>query len=140
MQTFLPYASFEQSAVVLDRQRLGKQRVEGLQLLRALSGMTKGWVNHPAAKMWRGHEWLLFDYTRTICSEWVMRGYTDTCYAKVTDLANEHGSMWGDVEPLWLGVEAVHLSHRSNLVRKAPDHYGPLFPDTPDDLPYVWPS
>lgn len=36
-----------------------------------------------------------------------------------------------------------HRSHRSNLLRKDPDHYGPIFlPDEPslrDDVPYVWP-
>ena len=39
----------------------------------------------------------------------------------------------------WLGDPAVHRSHQSALVRKNPDHYRPLFPDVPDDLPYVWP-
>jgi hypothetical protein len=43
------------------------------------------------------------------------------------------------VLPPWLGDEAFHLSHRSALVRKDPDHYRPLYPDAPDDLPYVWP-
>jgi hypothetical protein len=34
----------------------------------------------------------------------------------------------------------VQLSHRSSLLRKDPEHYGPLFPsDTPRDLYYVWP-
>src|SRR3712207_7307101 len=32
-----------------------------------------------------------------------------------------------------------HLSHRSALVRKDPARYRPLFPEVPDDLPYVWP-
>lgn len=36
MQTFLPYSSFRMTAEVLDRQRLGKQRVEALQILRIL--------------------------------------------------------------------------------------------------------
>jgi hypothetical protein len=35
VQTFLPYADFAESARVLDRARLGKQRVEALQVLRA---------------------------------------------------------------------------------------------------------
>ena len=43
MQTFLPYSSFYQSARVLDRQRLGKQRVETLQILKSLSDPTYGW-------------------------------------------------------------------------------------------------
>ena len=34
----------------------------------------------------------------------------------------------------------MQLSHRSSLLRKNPEHYGPLFPpDTPRDLDYVWP-
>lgn len=36
MQTFLPYPNFNESAQVLDRQRLGKQRVEVLQILQAI--------------------------------------------------------------------------------------------------------
>ncbi|HMC68015.1 MAG TPA: pyrimidine dimer DNA glycosylase/endonuclease V, partial [Mycobacteriales bacterium] len=36
MQTFLPYSRFDASAAVLDDLRLGKQRVETLQILRAL--------------------------------------------------------------------------------------------------------
>lgn len=56
MQTFLPYQSFSDSASALDRQRLGKQRVEAWQILQALTGASRGWAHHPAAKMWRGFE------------------------------------------------------------------------------------
>lgn len=38
MQTFLPYASYAKSASVLDNKRLGKQRVETLQILQVLLG------------------------------------------------------------------------------------------------------
>ena len=48
MQTFLPYPDFVASARCLDRRRLGKQRVEVLQLLRALLVPGSGWANHPA--------------------------------------------------------------------------------------------
>ena len=60
MQTFLPYESFKQSARVLDWRRLGKQRVEGMQIINAIEGKPrqdgkpyKGWLNHPATVMWR---------------------------------------------------------------------------------------
>ena len=57
MQTFLPYKDFSRSAKVLDRQRLGKQRVEGLQILQCLLGIgSLRWKNHPAVKMWKGAE------------------------------------------------------------------------------------
>ena len=54
MQTFLPVADFEESARLLDSPRLGKQRVETLQILRALELPDYGWANHPVVTMWRG--------------------------------------------------------------------------------------
>lgn len=38
MQTFLPYSDFERSAASLDDLRLGKQRVETLQIMQSLFG------------------------------------------------------------------------------------------------------
>lgn len=38
MQTFLPYPDFSKSASVLDKRRLGKQRVENLQIMQVLLG------------------------------------------------------------------------------------------------------
>lgn len=48
MQTFLPFPSFIESARVLDNKRLCKQRVECLQILKALHDPSYGWQNHPA--------------------------------------------------------------------------------------------
>jgi len=135
MQTFLPYNDFEKSAQVLDRQRLGKQRVEVLQLLKALAGETKGWVNHPAAKMWRGYENTLAIYGMVICSEWIKRGYKDTCFAKIMSYRNYDTAV---VVPKWLGREDFHASHRSNLLRKNPEYYSQFGWDESPDLPYVW--
>ena len=39
MQTFLPYSDFEQSLSCLDNKRLGKQRVESMQILNILTGI-----------------------------------------------------------------------------------------------------
>lgn len=52
MQTFLPYPDFAESAHVLDRSRLGKQRVETIQVQRGLVVPGYGWRHHPAVKMW----------------------------------------------------------------------------------------
>ena len=38
MQTFLPYQNFIKSAKCLDYKRLGKQRVEALQIHNIISG------------------------------------------------------------------------------------------------------
>ena len=51
MQTFLPFSDFAQTAAVLDARRLGKQRVEVLQILRALTFDDYGWRTYPAVTM-----------------------------------------------------------------------------------------
>ena len=77
MQTFLPHEDFVESASSLDWRRLGKQRIETKQILLTLTGHSSGWVNHPAVKMWRGHEYSLAFYGCVICEEWRSRGYRD---------------------------------------------------------------
>ena len=148
MQTFLPYADFERSARALDRKRLGKQRVETIQVLRALTRPGYGWANHPAVLMWRGFEEALGRYGLTCCHVWSELGFGDSCALTIaTDLraAGIHAIRTqaelaaADALPAWLDDEAVQCSHRSALLRKDPKHYRPLFPDIPDDLPYVWP-
>lgn len=136
MQTFVPYPDYYMSALVLDRQRLGKQRVETLQILNALAGISKGWTNHPAVRMWRGHENALVEYGVVVCTEWTERGYVDTCADKIKALWRPDESREA---PDWWGQVDVHLSHQSNLVRKAPKHYRRFFPFVPDNLDYVWP-
>ena len=133
MQTFLPYADFALSAKVLDRARLGKQRIEVLTILRG------GWANHPASKMWRGYEWWLAQYGIIICKEWISRGYQDTTLNKILEINESFPELPSD-EPYWLGNNEFHLSHQSNLVRKFPEHYKKYFPDVPDNLPYIWPK
>ena len=148
MQTFLPYADFESSVRALDQKRLGKQRVEVIQVVRALTVPGYGWANHPAALMWRGFEEALGRYGFACCEAWTDLGFGDTCAATIaTDLrtAGVHAVRTQDelaaVEalPPWLGDPELHRSHRSALVRKDPDFYSGRFPDAPDDLPYVWP-
>src|SRR3546814_13031822 len=56
MQTFLPYPDCRRSLECLDTRRLGKQRVEAMQLLNAAQRTTGGWIRHPAKLMWAGHE------------------------------------------------------------------------------------
>lgn len=142
MQTFMPYADVRASVGCLDRQRLGKQRIEALQILRALKGITKGWRNHPAAKMWEGFEPQLAFYGVAACDEWIDRGYNDTTRPRFFDTEPqvEEFALSPLEWPGWMGNLDFHLSHRSNLVRKSPEYYRIFFGDVPDNLPYVWPK
>jgi len=127
MNTFLPYPDFALSARCLDRARLGKQRIEVLQLLRGQ------WPNHPASRMWRGYEVALCHYGWAICDEWLERGYKDT----VRQQLHVEGSY---VAPWWLGDPEFHASHRSNLLRKSLLHYSSYGWEESPFLPYVWPK
>lgn len=205
MQTFLPFANMERSVSILDRQRLGKQRVETFQIVQRIVGArlvsTKkietdsvrdayyddqdrlirevphdadpdeyeeldgwdhmavtpvwktvdlpksewtvepldpgGWDRHPAFRMWRNHLGGLVEYQWHTCREWVSRGYVDTCWEKTLYLA----PMTNTVLPPWFGSMMFHRSHRSNLLRKMPEHYRPFFSDRlSDHHEYVWPE
>lgn len=148
MQTFLPYPDFARSAAALDPKRLGKQRVEALQVLRAVTRHTYGWKRHPAVRMWAGFPDGVAAYGLATCDEWVARGHGDTCAATIgADLA-EAGRPPPRTQaalarlallPDWIGDERVHRSHRAALVRKDPEFYGPQFPDVDPELPYFWP-
>ena len=135
MQTFLPYPSYSFSVKVLDWKRLGKQRVEARQILNVLMDSTKmGWRNHPAVLMWKGYEKSLALYLNETIREWEMRGYVNNMEYEDWRFTEKI------VHPPWLGDNRFHSSHRSNLLRKDPDHYGGLGWIEPNNLPYFWPT
>jgi Pyrimidine dimer DNA glycosylase len=148
MQTFVPYADFEASARALDTKRLGKQRVEVIQIVRALTVPGYAWSQHPAVLMWKGYEEALGRYGLTMCEVWLELGFGDTCAATIAaDLAafgipairSEAELAGAGALPPWLFDAAVQESHQSALVRKDPEFYRKLFPDVRPDLDYVWP-
>ena len=110
MQTFLPTSNFRESARLLDYKRLGKQRVEGMQLLNAMKPdyPHKGWLKHPAKIMWEGHEDMLKKYVNTMILEWIDRGYNNTMELYDFD--------WDAPMPEWMGNDKIHKSHTEELV------------------------
>lgn len=146
MQTFLPYPDFLASAHVLDRQRLGKQRVETLQILRALELPDYGWQNHPAVRMWRGRTPALVRYGLDCVRAWTGRGHDDSTAAQIAEFApwvrdlDQADLRRESLLPGWLGDERLHRSHRSQLLGKDPEFYRPLFPDTAEGIDYFWPE
>jgi len=145
MQTFLPYASFETSASVLDYRRLGKQRVETLQILQSLDrfqnqGVEKsGWINHPATQMWFGYEKSLINYGKIICLEWISRGYKDTCYEKISSFIDVF-IFSKDEDPWWLGVDKLHMSHKAMLYNKDSAYYAHFASASARCDTYWWPT
>ena len=127
MQTFLPVADFAESARLLDSPRLGKQRVETLQILRALELPDYGWASHPVVLMWRGRTPALVAYGVAMARIWRERGFADSTEAQIGEFAPQAVGVpqdelaAADLLPSWLGDEELHRSHRSNLIAKEPD-------------------
>lgn len=134
MQTFLPYPSFEETAIVLDYKRLGKQRVECKQILTALTE-GKGWIHHPATKMWKGFESALIEYSIVICKEFRNRGYKDSLLEYFEEKYQTPLEY-----PKWLGYDPFHSSHRSNLLRKDKAYYSQFNWTEPSNMDYIWPK
>jgi hypothetical protein len=132
MQTFLPYADFDESAKCLDSKRLGNQAYrEGKTLIDG------GWKNHPASKMWKGYEYALAEYCLACLRELQNRGRHYPQWFEYFE--NKKNQFQNTGLPPWIGNKEFHDSHKSNLMRKDKEHYSKYFGDFPDNLPYIWP-
>ena len=136
MQTFLPYESFEKSASVLDWRRLGKQRVEGMQIINAIENPNpQGWKNHPITIMWTPYVTALKHYTNVMIREWISQGYNNNMELYDVDEFIEDDMVHF---PYWLGKEEFHSSHRANLLRKDYEYYSQFGWKENPKSPYVW--
>lgn len=137
MQTF---PQFPASAQVLDRQRLGKQRVEAKQILQCLLGEgSTSWASHPAVRMWNGAERALAAYDAAVCREWLGRGYRDTLLPFF--LARLARRELGSVRlPWWVGEERFHSAHRASLLAKSPEWYSRFNWSESPEIAYWWPQ
>lgn len=132
--TFLPFPDFKQSISVLDTKRLGKQRVEASQILKAIRN-GGGYAKHPATKMWIGYENALCQYYNICLDEWESRGFTNNMVRE--NIAGEI------VYPWYIGWEIFHNSHKASLYRKDTEFYSCKFKDLESiyiNRGYIWPS
>lgn len=161
MQTFVPLLGSANIAKVLDRARLNKQALEGWQILMNLVQLdpqgnhriSKGWSNHPAVKMWRGHEGALVSYILKMTMEWEKRGYkttigekTLTTYIQAVRLGRINKE--SHKLPAWMKdrqlFDQIASSHRSALLSKDYEWYSQFgWPEDrgsrPETYDYVWP-
>lgn len=128
MQVFLSEYKFEDVAKALDTKRLVKQLLEGRQILQTLSGESAGWRNHPAVKMFIGHEGVLYLYLTAIRDEMKSRGYKWENNWEVIERV--HTQYFPNQErailPEWMDGEEfdrVVITHRGRLYAKAPELY-----------------
>lgn len=116
MQVFMPFENPYHSLNCLDTRRLGKQRVEASQIIKIIESQSTGaWSNHPATNMYRGYlEWLKAYYNLSLLLFESRGGNNIKLCSIPVDTANL-------IIPPFIGNHAFHLSHQSNLLRKAID-------------------
>lgn len=140
--TFRPYADHDRSASVLDYRRLGKQRVEAIQIAGAalsyLTGESGGWTNHPVVRMWAGqpnpyldhncgriHLSDLLHYYEAVSREWKRRGFNHAMDYRALPLYTvsfTHRPLLADHPLPWGPREELIQKHI--LLRKDPEWYG----------------
>lgn len=130
MQVFLPEYTFEKSAKVLDYKRLVKQLLEGRQIMSVLAQESPGraWRNHPAVRMFEGHEHDLYDYLTAIRDEMDVRGYKwQNNWAVIEDTFARNFAEEDYVPAEWIEdptvFDRVIITHRGRLWQKDPMHY-----------------
>lgn len=127
----MPYPDFGMCAAVLDYRRLGKQRVEALQIGNAIRGESRGWRSHPCVRMWEGYLPALLAYQNAMVLEWGRRGYRNVKMGLIP--------VDGVELPPWMGDERVHSSHRAALLLKDPEWYGQFGWKESPGYDYFWP-
>lgn len=90
-----------------------------------------GWFYHSAVLMWIGYRDALKKYLNVHIDQWVELGYTNNMKKYQLPVKIEY--------PPWTRDHEFLECHRSNLIRKDCEFYRPLFPDTEENLDYIWP-
>jgi hypothetical protein len=128
VNTFMLSSDYKITAKLLDRQRLGKQRVEAKQIIEAIASLyihdgskwvpnpnPSKWMHHPATRMWLGYATNLMVYFNVITQEWIERGYKNNLLFYTDNLSY--------IQPPWTYWKQVHYSHMASLMRKDVQYY-----------------
>lgn len=135
--TFL-IGSLSYTLDTLDSKRLGKQRVEAMQIINVIEQNLKGWSGHPAVKMWKNHVTALKYYHNKVVKKWIARGFNNNM--ELYDIPKKKYIEF----PWWYKFKPLHMSHKASLYRKNPEYYSEHFEMT-DELQkylktgYFWP-
>lgn len=119
MQVFTPYDNPFDCAKALwnDKKRFNKQLIEGKQILNAINGISKGWVNHPVTKMYKPYQTWLYNYINCLAyyGEY-KKGYLSP------RLAQDFSEKANSIKPPFLTKEFCN-QHKRRLFTKAPNLY-----------------
>jgi len=135
MEIFHSEETWSLSVLALDDKRLGKQRLECIQILLSLSGIINIWEipkyihNHPVTLLWKGNEDYLLSYTTACIIEWGNRGYKNTkCISAFHDMRAITGDYPVKGKPSFITADFIQ-SHKIKLYSKNPLFYAKYKPE-----------
>lgn len=145
VNTFILSSDNNETARLLRQPHLVKQITEGFQILSILEGTNKGkgFVNHPAVKMWEGYTEGLKDYIYCMMKEAKRREYKVNS-DKMKSIKQEETPEF----PNWFYNKRMHECHRAMLCHKHPE-YLEIFEKAEYEINtehykgkygYIWPS
>lgn len=125
MQIFIPFKEPLMVAKCLDKLRLNKQIVECRQIIDAIEGRKKGWINHPVVKMYRPYKDWLLNYSLCLAEYVKSEKYRETDYTSFFHSYRKavHYSMEADkIRPPFI-IDELCTQHKKRLYTKNPIHY-----------------
>lgn len=162
---FIIVPNIQLTADMMDKKRIGKQRIEVKQIIDILeeidkngSSKSKSRVSHPAIKSWIGYTNHLKVYFNIIVRKWISYGFKNNYELYDIDerpynivpcifdgkTASYDISKFNQYSfPFWVSFPPFYMSHQASLCRKDPLHYRGLLRDELKPFlnnGYFWPS
>jgi len=151
LDTWMPYDDPIKTASILDSKRLGAQIFEGIHILASLLRFEDYLVNpkkstrqYETTRIWKSYEKdLLYWYLKPMILEWQRRGFNWKGTVNERNInriskfmkKNHYRPITGS--PPWVCKEVCE-SHKSELVRRAPEIYAELFLGVDLSLPFIY--
>lgn len=119
------------SYVLIDTKTNKSKYVDIDKLVRINDAYVKlGYVYHTIIPMWFHYVPALIYYLKIHVNEFTNRGGTNRVDIPLESVV---------IYPPWCNDPDFLVRHRSNLIRKSNDWYGPIFPGISADMSYFWP-
>ena len=133
MQVFHPYKSALKSIQCLDNSRMGKQRLECIQILLANNNIDTEWEvpksvpPHKNVVLWKNYSGYLFYYLGILLNEWEDRGMKNfVCRGMYEKLRNIYGLQENTKRPRFIDNKFIQ-TQRLSLLNKKMEHYYKFF-------------
>lgn len=128
----------------IDTDLLATQRVDAWQLFTSFIYDTQLVAeSHPVWRCWVGYEAAVAAYgaatDAALAARSIGHGGLGMHFARGIEELRTAGEEETFVMPPWTDDADVLRSHRSNMVRRWPEHYADTWRGTPALMPYLWP-